>query len=311
MKKMIFVLTALLLAAPAMAGLTISCSQKGEYGQGYAAVEISYVATADANIPRGLGLEVTVDSGVTITGVESGSEDPNYWVYPGSIIIDTNDPPSVADDGTPLAEGQGTSSVILEMGSLHWPTGSNDVNSPPLAGMLLILELSGTDCNVAITGNGTRGNVVDYAAAELEEGEDLTYTGCYIAGTCLFDDASVEYNNWLYHDRPVCWCYPRQCRGDADGAKLGPPVWVTLDDLNILRGAINQMEPLDPGDICADFDHVKLGPPVWVTLNDLNILRLYINKMDMPANTVVKCCDSDEDCVADDVTYSFWTGPTI
>ncbi|MBN1795761.1 MAG: hypothetical protein JW804_03735 [Sedimentisphaerales bacterium] len=329
MKKMIFVLTVLLLVAPAMAGLTISCNQKGSYGQGNAAVEISYVATADANIPRGLGLEVTVDSGVTVTGVESASAD--YWVYPGSIVIDTNDPPSVADYGTPIASGQGTSSVIIEMGSLHYPTGNDSPNAPDLAGTLITLNLSGTDCNVSISGNGTRGNVVDYDAAEMVVGEDIIYGGpCYIAGTCFHDDGSNAYKYWLGGsnmpaplpaapwERPVCWCYPRQCRGDINGQPISPGVqmWVSLADLTFFRTALNKMynQPATwpTGGECADLDHAMIAPtvPIPVSLADLTILRLYLNKMDIPWNTVVKCCDSDTDCVADGVKYNFWTGST-
>ena len=271
MKKMIFVLTALLLAAPAMAGLTISCSQDADVNE----VAINYVATADVNIPRGLGLEVTIDSGVTVTGVEAGTEDPNYWVYPGSIIIDTNDPPSVADDGTPLASGQGTSTVILEMGSLHWPTAANSVNAPPQSGRLLVLKLSGTDCNVSIAGNGTRGNVVDYAAAELVEGEDLTYTGCHLTGDCFPSD-DPHYSDWVSLGKPDCWCGSgRQCHGDADGASEGKGnYWVSLNDLAILKGAWeDNFTPGEP-DICADFDHATEGKGNYrVSLNDLAILK--------------------------------------
>ena len=252
MKKMIFVLTALLLAAPAMAGLTISCSQDADVNE----VAINYVATADVNIPRGLGLEVTIDSGVTVTGVEAGTEDPNYWVYPGSIIIDTNDPPSVADDGTPLASGQGTSTVILEMGSLHWPTAANSVNAPPQSGRLLVLKLSGTDCNVSIAGNGTRGNVVDYAAAELVEGEDLTYTGCHLTGDC-FPSAHPDYAEWVSVGKPSWWCYPRHCHGDADGLQetIGRgQFWVGFNDLGELIANWTDKQGF-PAAYQADFTH--------------------------------------------------------
>jgi hypothetical protein len=276
MKKMIFVLTALLLAAPAMAGLTISCAQK----PGELKADLNYVATADANIPRGLGLEITVDKG-TITNVENLSSD--YWVYPGSIVIDTNDPPSVAQQGTPLASGAGTDTVILEMGSLHWPTENNSVNAPDLTGTLLTIILS-SDCNLTITGNGTRGNVVDYDAAELKETEDLVYTGCQILPPC-FPACNPYYAEWLSVGAPTSWCNPEQCYGDADGVlntvKGKTPHWVGAPDLALL--SLGWRKPhTDPNFstyIAADFDRdentVKGYPPHRCGAPDLTIMTTY------------------------------------
>jgi hypothetical protein len=199
MKKMIFVLTALLLAAPAMANLVISCSANGND------VDINYNATEDGNLPRGLGLEITVDNSATIDSISNESSD--YWVYPGSIVIDPCTG-TMTDQGTPVASGLGTSTVILEMGSLHYPTGPSDTNSPPLTGTLLTITVSG-DCNIAIAGNGERGNVVRYAATEIGSG-DLTYTGCQVAGC--------------------------PCPGDVanTGASPSPDLQVDIGDLNYI-----------------------------------------------------------------------------
>ncbi|MBN1795765.1 MAG: hypothetical protein JW804_03755 [Sedimentisphaerales bacterium] len=312
MKKMTFVLTALLLSFPAMANLNISCKEYS-YGSGFHIVEIDYIVTEDSNLPRGFGLEVTVDSGATITSVDSTN--PDYWVYPGSIVIDTNDPPSVADYGTPIANGLGTGNVILEMGSLHYPTGPDSPNAPNFSDMLIRLQLSGGDCNVTVSGNAERGNVVNYDA---KEAETVYGAPCFIEqDECLVDDGGIEYDNWVFLGRPDCWCYPRQCRGDADGSPIAPglALWVKLSDLIILRGAINKFvtDPTWPdGGECADLNHTMVAPtvPIPVSLADLNIIRMYLSKMDIPWNTVVKCCDSNEDCVPDGVIYNFWTGPT-
>jgi hypothetical protein len=286
MKKMIFVLTALLLVAPAMANVTISCSQKGNAGQGYAAVDISYVATEDSNLPRGLGLGVSVDSGVTITGIESGSESSDYWVYPGSIVIDTNDPAHVDDYGSAVVGSLPASSVIIEMGSLHSPTEPNGPNSPALSGLLLTLELSGTDCNVAVSGNATRGKVVNYAA---DEADTVYNSPCYIGPPC-WTGAGAAWTEWDYVGRPVCWCSsvnPRQCHGDVDNEAQGKSnYWVSTNDLGVLKLAWNRPNNPTVGgepNICADFDREPQGKSNYrVSTNDLNILKKWWNKIDEP-----------------------------
>lgn len=120
---------------------------------------------------------------------------------------------------------------------------------------------------------------------------------------------AYEYEDWVAWGRPRCWCYARQCRGDADGKPIYPGVgiYVSLTDLNILRAAINKMydQPGWPADgICADFDHAPIYPgvPIRVSYMDLLILRLYINKM---AGQVPLC---DEDLVYTG-PYNFWTSP--
>jgi hypothetical protein len=52
-----------------------------------------------------------------------------------------------------------------------------------------------------------------------------------------------EYNDWVTLGKPKCWCYRKQCRGDADGLLLGP-LPVSLNDLNILRTYLNLPEAM-------------------------------------------------------------------
>ncbi len=93
-----------------------------------------------------------------------------------------------------------------------------------------------------------------------------------------------DYDQWVAAGKPECWCYPRQCHGDADGKTESsgkPPVtyWVGNNDLTILGTSWNK----NPGDLgyngCADFDHLTEGggkvPIVRVGDNDLNILNTY------------------------------------
>jgi hypothetical protein len=228
MKKMIIVLTALLLAAPALADVTFSCSDAGS-----GKLQIGFTATEDTNLPRGIGLVVTLSNAAEVNGVVSA--DPNYWVYPGSI--DINDSGVIEDEGTPLAVGADTNEAILEMGSLHWPTGPSDANSPPLVvSNLITLQLVAngeTTTNVTLSGDAERGGVVNYAAGSA----DVSFgAGCTVTFDCY---TGPDYAAWVAVGKPASWCNPRQCHGDADGVmesdkSLPYDFWVGVADLQIM-----------------------------------------------------------------------------
>jgi hypothetical protein len=122
--------------------------------------------------------------------------------------------------------------------------------------------------------------------------------------------ANWLYVNWVNRNRPVCWAYPRQCHGDVDGKKLGT-LWVSNNDLNLLKSAISKFEsvmPPLPGGICADFDHKKLGT-LWVSNNDLNILKAYISKFE---SVLPMCGNVPTPPVypSADPNYNYWCIPS-
>ncbi len=132
---------------------------------------------------------------------------------------------------------------------------------------------------------------------QTEASEDMSFM-LFTEPDCISRTAA-EYNNWIYWNKPACWCYQRQCRGDADGLKLGP-FWVSGNDLTALRNCIGKLEPaMPPGCECCDFDHSKLGP-FWVSGNDLAILRQYIGKLE----ALVPICDQPPIYTG---PYNFWT----
>lgn len=205
MKKIIFVLTLLLLVAPAMAKVEISCTSDG--GE----VTVRYDMTAgDANLPRGFGMDITLNNDANIVSVNDFN--PDFWVYPGSIdinsttyAIDSNgsavasstDYPGVTLDGPPDSNG-----MTIEMGSLY----VGAPNAPDNNGVLFTFIVD-ADCNVAIAGNTARGNVV----LETAVGDNTLYTGCTVTLGC-----------------PTC-------PGD-----MNPDGILKLQDLYILRGRLLQ-----------------------------------------------------------------------
>jgi hypothetical protein len=123
------------------------------------------------------------------------------------------------------------------------------------------------------------------------------------------------YNDWLKFGRPSCWCYPRNCRGDADGLKMGsvmPGFWyVGTNDLLILISAWQIKEPpKGPGiwgnAICADFDRKEEGNIIvgfWrIGPGDLNILIKYWQIKEPPRGTGVPDC-------MDTGHYNFFVNP--
>jgi hypothetical protein len=103
--------------------------------------------------------------------------------------------------------------------------------------------------------------------------------------------------------KPDCWCYQRQCRGDINGAPLGP-YHVQSADLTIFKLAYFKTCAVLAGvtnGICADLNHAPLGP-YRVQAADLTIFKTYYFKTGVP------CCDNNQDCVleaGDD--YAYWT----
>jgi hypothetical protein len=291
MKKMIFVLTALLLAAPAMAGVTFSCAQDGTNPN----VVISFIATEDANLPRGMGLVVTCSDDTAISTGTPVATDPCYWVYPGTI--DINSAGVVEDYGNPVVATADANTVIIEMGSLHSPTGAGDAGAPSLATSLITLQLtqgSNASTTVTLSADAERGNVVNYAAAEA----DYSFGApCTISFGCWTGDAAST-TEWESVGSPDCWCasnQPRQCHGDADGLPYGKGnYWVSSQDLNVFLTALNKNyatiegQVYDHGSyttplICADYDHLPYGKGAYrVSSQDLNIFLKWLNKSNLP-----------------------------
>jgi len=153
------------------------------------------------------------------------------------------------------------------------------------------------------SGSGGSGPAGGYYYGETEDYYFRQVTGC------MKPIDTNEYNAWVQWGEPNCWCFKRQCRGDADGKKSGL-YWVAGLDLTLLKAAISKADTVlknITNGICADFDHKKSGL-YRVAAADLTILKAYVSKPE----TSVPCCDKDQNCTLDcnipggDRWY-FWT----
>jgi hypothetical protein len=284
MKKLSLVLAVLLSSAPVWAKVYITVEPNGK------TATIKYAT--DGEKVRAFALDITVDKGVIVDindfiQGESTKEKPGYGIFPANFaryITVNPDTGEVAkwdvENYTPVADpcdpgalpqsGLGTYGITVEMGALYYPTDDASPNAPLNQGKLFKLTLS-EQANLTIKLNQTRGGIV-LTNPDVPAEVDLTKaSGISIAGIMETSAAnSAEYAEWVAVGKPVCWTYPRQCHGDADGLKEGDAktgfYYVGPSDLNLLVAAWQVKEPpFGPGiasinnGICADFAHDQAG----------------------------------------------------
>lgn len=317
MRKVILILAVVLFAVPAWAAVTISCSQVGTTND----VLVSY-NNGEAKKVRAFALDITVTNG-TITAVDD-SVSTWYTIYPGSIVIVDGE---VVKDGNAVADpcdlpsdtkgGIGTNGITIEMGALYSPP--NDANGPPNTGNLLRLTVTKTNPNlasdIAIAENQGRGGVV---LTDPNLNPTVTAPGCTLPPpavdpNCLLggNAGTKEKSDWIAWGKPNCWCYCRQCRGDADGKKSGI-YWVGNPDLGtfaLAYGKTDTQLKAIPNGICSDYDHKKTGLN-RVANPDLGIFSKYYTKS---AANVPRCdlADPPRGFAAPYTgPYNFWCDPT-
>jgi hypothetical protein len=310
MKKLSFILAALLFAAPAWATVRITVEPSGTT----AAVKYA----TDGEKVRAFALDITVDKGVitAISGFmrgESTQDQPGYGIFPANFARyitvdpatgevaqwDVNDYTPVADPCDPGAlGGLGTSGITVEMGALYYPTDDASPNAPLNQGTLFTLTLS-EPAQLTVKLNELRGGVV-LTNPDVPAVVNLTQAaGISIAGSGgVLAPSNPEYAEWVAVGKPACWTYPRQCHGDVDGLKEGDAQtgfhYVGMNDLKVFNAAWKVMEPpVGPGiasienGICADFAHDRggsAGSGVYrVGPTDLNRLVEYWLVKEAPA----------------------------
>ena len=290
MKKIGFMVVILMVAAPALATVNITAADLDAEGP-LGVVGIDYEVTEEPNRARAFALEISVTDGniVAINDFHVGEStvgSSGYGIFPGNIVITGN---TVDDYGNPVAPntapdtpGQlGGSSIIIEMGSLF----VGDGNAPGNSGRLCTVTCD-TDCLLSIVANALRGKVVLEGAQEVDPNVTGATDVPVVLGVPCFPSNHPDYQKWLdmgeLHgwswgagEGPPCWCYARQCHGDADGIKTGSIfsgyTYVGPTDLAIFGDAWDVKEPANPptpsgpgihtvpNGICCDFAHDLTG----------------------------------------------------
>lgn len=291
MKKILFVLVALLFASPAWAAVDISATPSG------CDVVISFDASGEPNLVRAFALDLSVDNDANIVSVTLLSTD--YVIHPGTIVIDTSG--NVTDMGSPVAPqsdlpsdtlaGIGTGGVTIEMASLYAPVGPSSPNAPAPSGDLVSITVD-KNCTLTVSANVSRAGSSGVVMESPDEVVTVNLPGPTDVTTCalLCYAGMADEEQWNAVGQPTCWCYPRQCLGDADGLPYGKfNYYVSIPDLDILKDAWNK-PVTDPSwnsaMACADFDHLPYGKFNYrVSIPDLDILKANWNLAGGPAGT--------------------------
>jgi hypothetical protein len=133
--------------------------------------------------------------------------------------------------------------------------------------------------------------------ARLVSNTSISTTSAPIALTTEpVKSTATFYLAWTQWNRPNCWAFQRNCRGDIDGIISGP-FWVAIPDLNVFKAAFSKddatLATVTNG-ICADFDRIKSGP-FRVAIPDLTTFKAYFSK---PVASVPVCSQTN---------YHYWT----
>jgi hypothetical protein len=276
MKKIILVMVALI-AAPAMAEVTISVVNNAD-----CTFDITYAATdADQlngkSLISGMALNISVDGGATIDSIsgyktdgESTNGSPGYGIYPASITItsgvfvSSGDP--VADAGDPGTVGVlGDSAITIELGALY----DDDavLSAAPLA--------TGTLCTLTLGNAGSSHNVTLALEETHRKGVIMEDGSSRSVGSgCTLVEADVT----CAPPFPDCWKDApglTQCDGDFSGDGVGYNV--TSTDFILLKAAYLTdylSDPFGTGDDeynpCADANRDG-----YVTSTDFIALKTY------------------------------------
>ncbi|MCK4959815.1 MAG: hypothetical protein KAT00_10450 [Planctomycetes bacterium] len=308
MKRVLLIAVALMMAAPAMAIVTIVGADIGG-GQ----LQISYTTTA-GEAPRGIALAIdTGDTGVTVdSGADHVSGDAAFntfmdWAHGDPANYNVGDGHGLANSAVAGTPAYPASQFSLSLGVLD--TSGGQGAGPTLTLDLATIQLNSTvatTVNVTITADTLRGpdsGVVGSILASNLQSAPLIVPVVVpppAPDTCIAPD-SPYFALWDTWGRPDCWCGRQMCHGDADMLVNGP-FPVASPDLVILLDAFNDMDfAVPPGGECGNFDYIKNGP-FLVASPDLVILLESFNDLAF----LVPACSQDIDGDGDD-DILFWT----
>jgi hypothetical protein len=271
MKRIVFALLVVALAAPASAEVMIICEMVPDEPN----IIVSYVNGEDAPV-HAFALEITVDVG-TIEAVSCLSDD--YYIYPGSIMIEDGE---VEDFGSCVASID-SNVAIVEMGSLYAPEDACHPDGPPDEGELFIItvDLPFGFGDITITENTLRGGVVmeDLSTPDVNSPSCGVWChGCLCPGDVVVGHFITQamYDNWVTVGKPVSWCHSCHSRGDVD--------------LNCLINAADVIGPAIPN-LANSFPSAHPGPTYHPDC-DFN------NDKQVNAADVIGSFPGDPNCIA-------------
>ncbi|MHC5185142.1 MAG: hypothetical protein ACYSPI_12855 [Planctomycetota bacterium] len=300
------VLFVLLFVCAHVMAATVTMTDNGD-----GTVTVAVTADGAVNIVA-LALDIDVTDGGNVTDVSIDT--PCFNIFPDSAFSQELWVPGsyVYGSGTPIADTSAPGEIALAASFTLCAGCLNGAATPGADGaasvqFTLMLDAPATVC---VSENALRGGIVSTDGT----GEDITNGTeglvCAPAGPCpceCLSSSAPFYADWVAFGSPDCWCYRKQCNGDADGLFQGNLktglLAVYTNDLTILANAYNIPEPPHgagvsyPG-ICADFDHTAQGN------TKTGLLRVYTNDLTILSNNYNVADPGVADC--DMTNYYIW-----
>lgn len=258
-----------LLVAPAMATVTISVVDNGNFTADIVAVADGDDADANGSLIAGIALDVSVDAGQILavsnykTTGESIATDKGYGIFLGTITFTGGDPEAIQSTGSPVAPQDAPDSppqlpgtaCVLEFGALY--DQAVPAAAPAASSVLCTIEVSGA-CNVTLGANATRGGVVRIGGGAVTPVINNPFP---IADDVCYKAADKA--EWEAVGKPESWCRATQCHGDADGLKYNMGfnqfTWVGPADVAALVAAYRVRVGQAGENLACDFDHQKFN----------------------------------------------------
>ncbi len=303
MKRLMAILV-LVVAVPAMAAVTFTADGTG------GKLQIAYT-TSDGDLPRGVALRIAADGGAMVDSAAAVVVDPAFnafidWAYSNPLNYAVGDGHPLAKFDMAGALDADAADFSVSMGVLD-PTGNQGAGPASTTNLITITfkNIPAEGSNVTISGDTLRGPASGVVGSVLTSNLPITVK-VMPAGEvkCVKPDAPF-FAAWQSFGEPACWCYARNCKGDADGKSQGNAItgfaYVFSNDLNVLIAGWNIKEaPKGPGimsipnAVCADFNRDQQGNAITgfarVFSNDLNILIANWNIKEAPKGPGVADC---------------------
>jgi len=302
MKKVVCLIAVLALTASVAVADPVTITAQGNVpSNGY--ITIGY---SDATGAKPVGFSFIVDCGAGGNVAAAGDIDKADSFFDVFIDFASDDPAAYqagADPLTgiwaaanPLAKTDAAGAVTLP--AVQFAVSAAElanVATIPASGTLCVLKLtkvgSATSTIVTFAEDTLRGGVVDVNGVAMTVTLPAATTVNFVEPPCFVGQPQEAY--WVSLGSPACWCWPRQCKSDADdfGQGKSPYQPVSTYDLDVLKAAYNKTITQLAGvtvtvgghtvdAACADSTrspHGKLSN-LPVSTPDLDILKLYYNK---------------------------------
>lgn len=267
MRKVLPILLAIALVMPALADVAVTVEDAGG-----GVAQLNLAISGDA-VVRGLALKVTITGAELAAIADVTDVMPAFNAYIDyycshtdflGTLGDETDLPGTGAHALADPDAAGVLAVLpattfsISVGALDNSGSQGGVTAGGVLAKIKLSDISGS-AQVCVEADALRGGIVGDNLGTVDADDCGT-----IAATECVSSTAPFYADWVAFGKPACWCYARNCKGDANGKAEGSAFsgysYVFNADLTVLLSAYGVKEPpKGPGiasiqnGICADF----------------------------------------------------------